>query len=344
MLPAVQSKAAPSPFRNSSPPAIIGRAAGGRDHSAPPRGPIWHALLAPIGLLAVLLSCVCLSSKTPFPGAAALPAVAGTALLIRYGRRGWVSNLLSWRPLVAIGKMSYSLYLWHWPVTVFWRYVAYNQVGTADYAGMLFLSLLLGWLSWRFVETPVRTSQAWTMRRTFLFAGAGMASLVVLGTTCVLCAGWPKLLHPAANEVADKAPPRNAVLVDNATAAIRRIGAVVGWDFPGITEHRQFYERHGGGGPRIGAGGEPEVFLLGDSHAGSLRPGLDAVLRGRGIAGYFVSRSSTDLFDETLPASQDAMRKLSGLPSVKQVVLAEMWRRVAECDEQDPVARAEILN
>lgn len=134
--------------------------------------------LSVLGLLLVIAPYAMLSSATPFPGAAALPSVIGAALLIRFGERGWVGRLLASRPLVAIGKISYSLYLWHWPVTVFWRYVTYGQLYAWDYIGMFVLSLLLGWLSWRFVEQPVRTSPAWTPRRTFAFAGTGISLLV----------------------------------------------------------------------------------------------------------------------------------------------------------------------
>ncbi len=132
----------------------------------------WQSPLAALGLLLVLAPYACLSSTTSFPGATALPSVLGTVLLIGCGHGGWVSRLLSWRPLVLTGKISYSLYLWHWPVTVFWKYATYDQLRAYDYAGMFLLSLVLGYLSWRFVEMPVRSSPAWTPRRTFaLLAG-----------------------------------------------------------------------------------------------------------------------------------------------------------------------------
>jgi len=172
-------------------------------------------LLAAAGLLMVLIPYAVLSSKTPFPGATALSSVTGAALLIRYGQTGWIKALLSWRPFVAIGKISYSLYLWHWPVTVFWKYAVYNQLYVYDYIGMFLFSLLLAYLSWRFVELPVRTSPAWTLRRSFTFAGAGIVLLVSIGTICVFQKGWPTVLHPLANSLTNERPQFVESLIRN---------------------------------------------------------------------------------------------------------------------------------
>ncbi len=147
LLPVVRRAEGMSPLppdtshsRNAEP------AKANRSRMAPAAAKIGHELLTTVGLLAVFGSYAVISAKTPFPGATALPAVLGTALLIRYGEGGWISRLLSCRPLVLTGKISYSLYLWHWPVIVFWRYAAYDQVGVCDYVGMFLLSFLLGYL------------------------------------------------------------------------------------------------------------------------------------------------------------------------------------------------------
>lgn len=115
--------------------------------------------LSAAGLLLVLIPYAIYTSTTPFPGIAALPFVIGTALLIRYGQYGWVSKVLCWGPFVNIGKISYSLYLWHWPIMVFWKYITYNQLNAWDYIGMFVLSLLLSWLSWKYIELPVRLAK-----------------------------------------------------------------------------------------------------------------------------------------------------------------------------------------
>jgi len=291
--------------------------------------------LALIGLLMVLATYAALSSNTPFPGAAALPPVIGTALLIRYGQSGWVSRMLASRPFVLTGKISYSLYLWHWPIIVFWRYIVYDRLYFYDYIGMFLLSLLLAFLSWRFIELPVRTSRHWTIRRSFVFAATGIVLLVSAGTACVSYKGWPTILHPQANEVAYMPPPRDPFLFARILGVVRRLGSATGHDIQAVVDHQQDHRRQLSaffasgyeGSSGIGAAGQPEVFLLGDSHAGSLRYGIDALLREKGVAGYAAICLDTDVFDMRLPKSAAALHKLSELPRASQVILAQMWAK-----------------
>ena len=72
-------------------------------------------VLAFVGLALIVAAIALLETSTPFPGAAALPPCCGTCLLIAAGGGTKVARALSTRPMVAIGRMSYSLYLWHWP-------------------------------------------------------------------------------------------------------------------------------------------------------------------------------------------------------------------------------------
>jgi peptidoglycan/LPS O-acetylase OafA/YrhL len=292
----------------------------------------WHALFAAVGLLMVLIPYAVMSSTTPFPGAAAVAPVLGTALLIRYGQIGWVSRLLSCHPFVAIGKISYSLYLWHWPVTVFWRYATYDQLYIYDYIGMFLLSFLLGYLSWRFVELPVRTSPCWTLRRSFAFAAAGTIALVTLSTACSYYKGWPAILHPQANEWAGEPAPVLGVRIQS---FLRRVDSATGARFNFF--HKNVLRREasvlaggGDGNSVMGGLGQPRVFLMGDSHAGSLRYGLDVILRKKNLAGYAAVHSSKSMFNMKLTESRAALNKLDELPQVSTVLLSELWLRYHE--------------
>src|SRR5215475_11985539 len=71
----------------------------------------------------ILLAVFAYKHSTPFPGLAALLPCVGAALIIQAGEAGptLIGKLLSWRPFVFIGLISYSLYLWHWPVILFQR-------------------------------------------------------------------------------------------------------------------------------------------------------------------------------------------------------------------------------
>jgi hypothetical protein len=274
----------------------------------------------------VLAPYVVLSSKTPFPGAAALPSVLGTALLIRYGRTGAISPLLSWGPFVATGKISYSLYLWHWPVTVFWRYATYDQLCVWDYAGMIMLSFLLAYLSWRFVEMPVRTSPAWTMRRSFAFAGSGIALLAALGAACVFNHGWPNLLHPQANTLtADINIHAPSFIEPQLLRITNRFRRLLGYDIVPLPQVRWSFANGNDGTYPVGASTEPAVLLVGDSHCGSLRYGLDAALRERRQGGVVVSQSSTNMYIFSNAQARAALSELKRHPSISKVLITQFW-------------------
>ncbi|WP_447981332.1 acyltransferase family protein [Achromobacter kerstersii] len=123
------------------------------------RAPTWCAQTAPIvGLGLILYSLLSTHAKGTFPGAGAVPAVIGSALVLAFcGRENLVNRVLSCRPVVQIGKISYSLYLWHWPLIVYWRhYSSGAPLSTSEQFLIGALSILSGWASWRWVETPTR--------------------------------------------------------------------------------------------------------------------------------------------------------------------------------------------
>ncbi len=119
-----------------------------------------------VGLILVAWSLWFVTSETPFPGPSAIPISIGTALLIYAGvRENLVSRILSGRIAVSIGLVSYSLYLWHWPVVAFLKYL---MVEIDLMTGALALAVMaaLSFLSYRFVEQPFRRS-AHAFRRVF---------------------------------------------------------------------------------------------------------------------------------------------------------------------------------
>jgi len=82
---------------------------------------LWRNVAAFSGLALIFCAGYFFSAATPFPGAAALSPCLGAALIIAAGRSGpsLVGQCLSFTPLVFVGMISYSLYLWHWPMIVF---------------------------------------------------------------------------------------------------------------------------------------------------------------------------------------------------------------------------------
>jgi peptidoglycan/LPS O-acetylase OafA/YrhL len=294
--------------------------------------------LATIGVVALLASYWVVTAKALFPGITALPSVLATALIIRYGGMGWVGKMLSWTPLVGVGRISYSLYLWHWPVIVFWRYAVYEQVAYYDYIGMFALALFLAYASWRFVEMPVRLSSFLTPLRAFVAAGAGVVLLVGINLVCIHQQGWPQTLHVAANTVMSGVAKSPSVFSIGSVAqrTMRIVDYFCGTDYEqrSVAKKRRWMIDAGiGSNEYLGSVGAPCVFLIGDSHAGSLEHGVDSTLAETKRAAYVVSTPGTAMFDLNDPRVRDALAKLDTLPSVKKVFLVQHW---LENDGREP--------
>ena len=144
----------------------------------------WAEMLALGGLALIVYSVVAFDHGTPFPGAAAMLPVFGTAFLIvgmTAAEHNSLRRILAIRPMVFVGLLSYSWYLWHWPLLSIYR--AYN-LGVQDIAAnavIVGLALLLAFLTYVFVENPVRVRRPGPFRqvRTTLFAGAGMCVITL---------------------------------------------------------------------------------------------------------------------------------------------------------------------
>src|SRR5258708_4992346 len=158
---------------------------------------IWRNLSSAVGLCMIFTSAVLYQKTTPFPGlAAALPCL-GAALVIIAGREGssLVGSALSFRPVVFVGTISYSLYLWHWPLIVFQRASGLFVHGLSPKATKLVvlgISFVVATLSWRFVEQPFRHSRERLPRpRLFQIATAAATMLLIFGAASVATHGFP---------------------------------------------------------------------------------------------------------------------------------------------------------
>ncbi|MDH0636201.1 acyltransferase [Pseudomonas sp. GD03860] len=139
--------------------------------------------LAWLGAVLMVSSFILVSDGQNFPGLLALPACLGAALLL-VTRYTTLNQLLSLPPLVFLGALSYSLYLWHWPILAALRYFSGRyELGAS--AGLLFAALTLAcaWLSYRYVEAPFRgrVSMPSTVTRLGVLGGASIAVLAAAG-------------------------------------------------------------------------------------------------------------------------------------------------------------------
>jgi peptidoglycan/LPS O-acetylase OafA/YrhL len=111
---------------------------------------------AMVGFTVVVVCMFTYTSLTPFPGVSALPVVLGTLLVIGGDQAGIVARALSLRPVRWVGNISYSLYLWHWPVLVLAAAAASGHLSPAMALACVALSFLLAWGSRRYVELPAQ--------------------------------------------------------------------------------------------------------------------------------------------------------------------------------------------
>lgn len=144
----------------------------------------WQAMgLA--SLAAIVVAVVAFDRETPFPSLWAVVPVGGAVGVILFASPGTIAaRLLSWRPVVAVGLISYSAYLWHNPLFVFARVGWPGEPSLLLLAGLSLASLGLAWLSWRFVELPFRHQRGQTpllARRWQVFGAAALGIVLFAG-------------------------------------------------------------------------------------------------------------------------------------------------------------------
>ncbi|MDE1567929.1 acyltransferase family protein [Aquabacter sp. P-9] len=153
--------------------------------------------VALVGLGLIGFAYASFGHGTIFPGATALVPTVGALCLIWAGEDGrttWVGRLLALAPLVWIGLISYSLYLWHWPIIAIHRFLTFRSPELVEGIGLFAAMLVLSALSWRFVEAPFRRhgpAQAASEWRSVGVGIAVLAGLTGLGWVMVATGGLP---------------------------------------------------------------------------------------------------------------------------------------------------------
>jgi peptidoglycan/LPS O-acetylase OafA/YrhL len=292
---------------------------------ARPAGGALADAVAIAGFAAIAASIAFYSEAMSFPGSlAALPVLGACALICgsEANRDGIAAKALSWRPLVWIGLLSYSLYLWHWPVYTFARTLLLGDFGVWQGLLLSLLSLLLAWLTWRYVEQPIR-SRDWplmsTRGRTY-GVGAAFAATVLMAAIGV--GAWAKLVWPGL--------PGNAELATRIDA-IRRPD----WNC------EAGMQVHSASGVERGCSTGPSrlatILFWGDSHAGQLKDALASVARQERTTGLLRYRPQCPPaigFHRLRPAQEieacakfndDVLADVLSRPQLHTVVLAARW-------------------
>jgi peptidoglycan/LPS O-acetylase OafA/YrhL len=218
-------------------------------------------IMSCVGIVGILIPCFFYNADTPFPGLAALPVCLGSFLYILSNQHNpqnqpltQVGKLLASRPFVFIGLISYSLYLWHWPLFAF---NTYWSDGTSNIQGnitLVLLAFVLAILSWRYIETPFRLQQLASSRRKIYALGlSSIMLLLVVGYTAYYFNGFPLRLPSSTEQILAAKNDHNIKLPFIATKDIKANNII-----------------------RVGSPSAPQsVLLWGDSHARMLIPAFE---------------------------------------------------------------------
>ena len=139
---------------------------------------VTQEILFMTGLLFIVWTVFTYNDATVFPGVNSLLPCIGTMFVIISGNPKYSGRLLTNKPIVYIGLISYSLYLFHWPILVFANYIVVGDLNIELRVLMMSLTFILGYLSYKFVETPVRTNNFYASNKKLVIAY--VASLILL--------------------------------------------------------------------------------------------------------------------------------------------------------------------
>jgi hypothetical protein len=279
--------------------------------------PLAH-LLGIMGILLMLAPIFLLKATSLFPGPAALPSVLGTALLIALPGSCINRRLLSLPPLVFIGRISYSWYLWHWPLLAYLRIASYDTAPAGAVLAAVAASLAIAVLSYSFIEQPFRRSHRSPGPLLIRYA---LASSFLLA----LCSGiW---LSPRFSQLPQRFP--ELAKVDSETRS--RQESICMFEDYKLELSPPCYDASD---PR------PAVAIWGDSHSASLAPGLRAIAQAQGYGfvqighGFcspftgaaFYNTQSPQSAQQCIQFNNQVLNLLRDDPRVRIVVLASMWR------------------
>ena len=163
------------------------------ERSALSRSELPGLVISAMGLTAVVVAVTWFDANTMFPGFAALLPVLGTGAILLgllWSPVSPVGQLLSWKPMVIIGKLSYSWYLWHWPLLAIARAHALGKHSLARDLALAGLALLLSALTYILVEEPVRRRKIWPLASSRTIIAVSVLALASLVGVSEAYRGW----------------------------------------------------------------------------------------------------------------------------------------------------------
>ncbi|MGI9276937.1 MAG: acyltransferase family protein [Endozoicomonas sp.] len=290
-----------------------------------------YELVSALGFVIIAFCVITYDSSISFPGATALPPVLATVSIVwANGQHNTtVARLLSVRPLVWFGLISFSLYLWHWPLIVFARYIIADELAQTDMFLLIALSVVVSWLSWKFIEAPFRQRRLLNSDKKILCAA--LVSLLVLllsEQTIRLKEGFPSRLPERAKNFFlaaywndDQIRCYGISPDDVKKGKICRLGTT------GVTD-------------------TPELFFWGDSHASALYPAVrNMAQKSKARVLHAARLTCPPITGNVRPEDQgcakfnDNMLMLLNSSGIKYVLLAARWSSYIHGDPHDKLIR-----
>lgn len=280
--------------------------------------PLASGITSLLGLALIFFSAFTLQKGGNFPGWGAVMPCLGAALVIAAGPQNAVARALSWRPIVFLGLISYSLYLWHWPVWVFASHMLTRAPHGWEMAGCVALTVLLSVLSWKFIEQPFRTKAAVSRKPLFVMAAAATAVVCVFAGMTMSTKGLPGRFDAKVLAFAEAESPRSA-LKDRCF---------------GIKPKDVSVTRLCG----IGAEGQASFVLWGDSHAEAIIAPVADIAKRHNRRGLFAGSPScaplvgVDRYDapECRAFNDHVLRMILAHKEITTVILMARWGKNAQ--------------
>ena len=295
-----------------------------------PKSPLLADALSICGLAAIAWAVFGFTAATPFPGVTALfPCLGGAALIYAGATRGAIWRILASRPFVFAGLISYSLYLWHWPIHVYSIYVSHAATDWVWTPALIALSFGLAILSWRFVEQPFRQRQVFSRRAIFRYGSSVTAATLVLSGLLFAVHGLPQRFPAGVQRIlaeTDDIEPRRHECFNRSAEDVERGHICTIGDAKAAL---------------------PTFLLWGDSHGDALLPAVDAAAARAGRKGLFVAHgrcppllhlSLTDEPTGRCAQLNDAALKLAMRKEINKVILVARWAYYDQGDGYGPDA------
>lgn len=285
--------------------------------------PLRANLKAWLGLGLITASAWFIDMDCVFPGWLAVLPTIGAALVIDAGTGAWANRyVLSSPPFRSVGLISYPIYLWHWPLLA----LAPSPFhwGLAAKAGIIALTLFLSYLTYRYVEVPIRFGQKTGWRSTAVVVSAIFASMVLVAGLGQFVPIWLRYAHNLPDW------------------AVKDYGAEDGpaWranlcflGFAGTAAH--FAPECDGGGRSAAVGARPLVMLWGDSFAAHLYQGVLAQQQQRGGQDFQLSQFTASMCPPIFGISVEGRKSCAGVVDTIEgkigqirpdvIILAAIW-------------------